>query len=355
MKTKKTYQVHCDRSCCISFSIVTGALALLSATIPLPLTAAGGPSEGSRPPGVGSGGRTEPTGNNLSFPVIWGDGVMTLPGEMGDSSLAVPWSETVIYDGEEFYAYPQKTAGNVWQAENYTWNSNSQGSLVVDEIDWGDSLESVDMKVGRPVRIELSLYRFLDTPMTGFMMAMLANPSSPDEVQGVISRDLGSKTVPVSNALTYDSAEATVYSANGKLVVQKLTGLREEVQDDDLYWDGARWLDADDSDLISVGTAESLSFTGELNVGGKVIYGLSQGGWRPTSAGDYRVTFYLPQPDQPKVAFDEMTAIRERIETEVAAAAEGDAVGGKAHVDWTHNLSYIDIRVVSGGGGKKPR
>jgi hypothetical protein len=337
----------------MSLSIATGATALIAAAISIPAVVAG--------PGGGSGGHTEPVGNNLSFPVIWGDGLMALPGTMGQASLAVPWSDTelVEYQSAMHYAYAQKTAGNVWQAENEVWDPVANGALVVDEIDWGDSLESVDMKVGRPVRIELSLYksRTLGAPMTGFVMAMLANPSSPDEVQGAIAPSpLGNRDNPVTNARTYPSPEATVYSANGKLVVQKLTGLREDVEADDLSWDGFKWIDSDPTDLISVGASQSLSFTGELNVGGKVIYGLSQGGWRPTSAGDYRVTFYLPlTPDpvttQPKVSFDEFTTVRESVETEVAAAAEGDEAGGTAVVDPEHNLSYIDIRVSGGGGG----
>lgn len=293
------------------------------------------------------GGHVEPAGNNLSFPVIWGDGSMSVPGTMGQASLAVPWPSQVQYDGVLYYSYAQKTEGNVWQAENTSWLSSD----YVDDIDWGDSLESVDMKVGRPVRIELTLYKSLTDPMTGFVMAMLANPSSPDEVQGALSELAPTETAPVvTAALTYPSYEATVYSQNARLVVQPLIGSRENIEAGDLVWTGTRWVDNDVTDLIGVEDPQSLSFTGELNVGGKVIYGLSEGGWRPSKTGDYRITFYLPAGG--KVLFDAETGIRLSAETEGMVALESVVAGGTACVDWEDNLTYIDIRVVGGGGRK---
>ena len=278
------------------------------------------------------GGHTEPVGNNLSFPVIWSEGTtLTLPGTMLQASLTVPYATSPCTDGA--YAYAQKTTGNIWQAENVA----ATEPIYVNEIDWGDSLESVDMKVGRPVRVELSLYKLLATPMTAYTMVMLANPSSPNEVQGVCATG-DPATDNGANIFKYDSYEATVYSPFSKVVIQKVTGTN-------LIWDGAKW----------TGDAEapiSITFAGELNVGGKVIYGLSQGGWKPTSTGDYRITFYLPLDKNAK--FDENTIIRVSTEVEAIVAAEGGDVGGEAYVDWENNLTYIDVTVVSGGGGRKP-
>ena len=284
---------------------------------------------------LAKGGHTEPTGNNLSFPVIWSEGIdLSLPGTMLQASLTVPYTGSQIeYCADGALAYAQKTEGNIWQAEN----STAGGSVVVNEIDWGDSLESVDMKVGRPVRIELSLYKLLETPMTGYTMVMLDNPSSPDEVQGVCAT--GDPLADNGAAIySYSSYEATVYTPTATLIIQKITGSA-------LSWDAtlSQWIG-------DVTAPLSITFAGELNVGGKVIYGLSQGGWKPTSIGDYRITFILPVTG--KTLFDGSTIIRLSEETE-ALAAEGDGeVGGEAYVDPANNLTYIDITVVGGGGGR---
>lgn len=288
--------------------------------------------------------------NNLSFPVIWSEGVkLTLAGSMMNASLTVPYDVTndgLITEADMLtcgsnlaYAYAQKTVGNTWQAENAVVTSEP---VIVNEIDWGDSLESVDMKVGRPIRIELTLYKFLTTPMTGYSMVMLANPSSPDEVQGACAT-----ANPGTNesAITYLSTEATVYSPNGKVVIQLLGGTSEEVAPGDLIWNGTKWLDGNPDDPTNIGDPITVSFAGELNVGGKVIYGLSTGGWKPTAVGDYRITYYLP-PDK-NTFFDATTTIRLAAETEtVVALEEGGSVGGDAYVDWANNLTYIDITVV---------
>ncbi len=59
--------------------------------------------------------------------------------------------------------------------------------------------------------------------------------------------------------------------------------------------------DADPSTLVWNGTSwdgavstENVVFAVELNVGGKLIYGAASGGWKPQTAGKYRLTFYLP-------------------------------------------------------------
>ncbi|MEJ5225648.1 MAG: hypothetical protein WHV44_14415 [Anaerolineales bacterium] len=303
------------------FLTVLVSLALFVSFIPAGIALAKG-----RPP-------TESV-NNLSFPVIWSEGVrMSVPGAMLSATLTKPYdvnkdgviteADMLLCGGVTAYAYAQKTVGNTWQAEN----ANGAGEVVVSEIDWGDSLESVDMKVGRPVRVELTLYKRLDAPMTAYHMVMLANPSSPDEVQGACAT-----TNPGTNdtALTYPSLEATVYSPYAKLVIQKITGTN-------LTWDGTQWVG-------DAGAPIKVSFAGELNVGGKVIYGLSTGGWKPTDIGTYRITFYLPKDKN--TFFDENTKIR--LAAEVTAASEGGEAGGDAVVDPANNLTYIDIRVIGG-------
>lgn len=289
----------------------------------------------------GGGGHTETAGNNLSVPAIFADGsTLSLQGTKLQASVTVPWPTQV----NGYWAYAQKVEGNVWQADNV---AASVGTPVnVNEIDWGDMLESSPLKVGTPIRIELALYK-TDVPMLGFAMVMLANPSSPDEVQGVISTTQGSATAPViASQLVSTLGEATIYTTKGKLVVQKLVGLREDVLEGDLLWDGTKWIDANATDPSGVGAPQTLTFGGEINVGGKVIYGLSKGGWKASQAGDYRITFYLGSSD---VKITALTAIRVAVEETVVAAEEG--VGATAKTDPVNNLTYIDVRVAAAGGG----
>lgn len=197
-------------------------------------------------------------------------------------------------------------------------------------------------------------------------MEMLANPSSPDEVQGagasLTSVDLTAD--PPVGALTdvnlYDATEATVYTAGPALIIQPLVGTRDQIGTGDLSWNGDVWVDADELDDVGIeAPIAGITFSSELNVGGKVIFGLSQGGWRPRAVGDYRVTFFV-DPDA-NTQLDHAT-IRAAIEEEALLleplAEDGDTGGtgivltGLDDVSGAdRNLTYIDIRVVGGGGG----
>lgn len=298
----------------------------------------GGGGGGGSGGGGGGGGHTETAGNNLSVPAIWVDGAgLTLPGTMLQASVTVPWPTQV----NGYYAYAQKVEGNVWQAQNVVAPVGTP--VNVNEIDWGDMLESSPLKVGTPIRIELALYK-TDVAMLTYDMVMLANPSSPDEVQGTISMSQGSPTSPVSNLVT-KLGEATIHTPKGKLVVQKLIGLREDVAEGDLFWDGVKWVDASAIDPSGVEAPQVPSFGAEINVGGKVIYGLSKGGWKASQAGDYRITFYLGNSDAKITA---LTAIRLPVEEEIVVAAE-EVAGATAVRDPINNLTYIDIRVAAAG------
>jgi hypothetical protein len=227
------------------------------------------PPEGKGPPTNGEGAQ----GNNLSFPALAVDGYSITP--ITESQWTVPYEgpytglspeELAILDGYTWYA--QKTEGNTWQAD-------FEVNQVVDVtyVDWGDVIESVNPKVGRPFRLEVTLYRLLNpweefngtNGMTGYVMAMLANPSSPDEVQG-------------NNTFTYDGNLATVVSNLWKLRIQRCG---DAIPDEpDLYWNVDQWA----SSTITC-RDEPISFAVELNVGGKLIYGASTGGWKVKEAG----------------------------------------------------------------------
>ena len=282
-------------------------------------------------------GETEPTaGNNLSFPAILADGyTLNDIGVAGfstdDESFLTAYTglntglsadELAIALGDTWYA--QKVDGNVWQAGFINY-SEVQGSEKVTFIDWGDNIESVNAKVDRPFRLEVTLYsNCMSDKLDQYTMALLANPSSKDEIQG-------------TNGVSFRGKWATVASGKAKIVVQKYN------LGSTLTWDpvAGNWDGAEDPDL-------SFGFAVELNVGGKLIYGASQGGWRPSVTGNYRITFYMPGSE---VNFE--------------GAAPGnygqDAADynplNRPVVDSKNNITYVDMVVAeaggSGGGGKK--
>ena len=286
--------------------------------------------------GGGGGGHDEDSeqGNNLSFPVIAADGYGIVL--VASSSFTVPYEgpytglsadELAALEGGTWYA--QKTEGNLWQAE-YAVNP-SDTTVGVYGVDWGDNIEAVNPVSGNPFRIEVSLYNKPDISMLGYQMELLANPSSPDEVQG-------------TNDETYASEFASIVSDDPKLIIQDITN----VCTTDLAWAGSAWT-LDDVDLDD----DSVSFGPELNVGGKYIYGVSKGGWRPMSAGMYRVTMYMPDSD---ILLEDAVVGNYTDWTAVAVSTEEDEEVRAATpvIDAEHNLTYVDVTTVDGSGGRKP-
>jgi len=304
----------------ILIAVLVLALMLAVASVS---AAAKGPGGGGG--GGGGGSHTETQGNNLSFPALLADGFTLTP--------IAATAFTVVYDGpytgltqEQLdYVlangpwYAQKVEGNVWQAE---YQAVGAPGADVYFVDWGDAMESVDPKIGRPYRLELALYAQLTDPMTAYKMAELAFPSSPQETQG-------------TNTTSYDSYYATIATPKGKLVVQKY-----DVDPSTLVWNptSGQWDGAY--------PPENVSFAQELNVGGKYIFGASTGGWKPTELAEFRITFYF-----------EAGSVMS-----LAAAQPGDYNSGSpiipkigerntAVVDPLNNITYIDVTVVQSGGG----
>ena len=153
---------------------------------------------------------TEAAGNNLSFPVIWAEGVTkTVPGTPdmqpvtggawwyswgtnGTDPNVVPASCAPDPDNLELCdngipgtfnvalipgtppadnpmplvkAYLQKDSKNTWQAASADW-SGDEAPVSVDWIDWGDNLESNDWYTRSQVRTEVVLFEDLmeETP-----------------------------------------------------------------------------------------------------------------------------------------------------------------------------------------------
>lgn len=286
--------------------------------------AAGGSFAKGPGSGGGGGGHTTTQVNNLSFPVLCADGFSIIPIPNTEGQFGVIYTgpytgltaeQLALLTGYDWYA--QKVEGNVWQAEY-----QSVANAEVYFVDWGDAMESVDPKVNRPYRLELALYAHLTDPLSAYTMAELAFPSSPQETQG-------------TNTIKYSSDYATITTPKGNLVVQKYEP-NATLTWNGSYWDGAY-------------PPEDVTFAQELNVGGKYIFGASQGGWKPTEEAEFRITFYFDNTNGPS-------------SVSLSAAQPGDYNGGTpiipkigenntAIVDPINNITYIDVTVVQPGGG----
>lgn len=292
--------------------------ALLIAVI-LSLALAGASVAKGPPPDKPPGGETTAT-NNLSYPAIAVDGFSITP--IPETTFTVPYAgtypgltaEEIAYLEANGPWYAQKVTENKWQAE-----SQNAGTADVTYIDWSDNIESVNPKMNTPFRLEMVLFKALETPMTAYTMAVLEYPSSSNELQG-------------TNTSTYGSYYATVISSKPQLVVQYLGATVPT----DLTWLGTQW---------SSGSVVAVTFQPELNVGGKWVFGASSGGWKPSSTGWYRLTFYVPATGS---GVNLALGTIANAATGFAAPTEGVAT---AVLDAENNLTYIDVKVLPKGGG----
>lgn len=297
-------------------------------------------AKGPPPDKPGGGEPVEVQGNNMSFPVIATDGFAITP--ITATQFTVPYAGTYPGLTADEIAwleangpwYAQKTEGNTWQAE---WVGSSETTETVSFVNWGDNIESVNPALRRPFRLEVTLYKGLETTMTAYTMAELEYPSSSTELQG-------------TNTTTYGSSFATMISNMPKLVVQYLG---PAMPTEEPEWGGTKW---------GAYTIIPVSFAPELNVGGRYIFGASEGGWKPDKTGFYRITFYIPAGSSLSLAEADIDNFPPAHyphpeEPVVVAAEEGeDGEGGVATpvVVPGLNLTYVDVQVVAKGGGGRP-
>ena len=230
-------------------------------------------------PGGESG--DEMAGNNLSFPVIWGDsnsegvatkslrgvpGVVNLDGEMwywwgidadetplsckaNDQDRSICANNTIPCGGDRQNpnpqcraVFPQQDFKNDWQAE-----STAAESLRVDVdwgitwLDWGDNLESVDWYTRSMVRTEVVLTVDLKEKMTEYVMRHLTGWGIT-ELWGISTTGLhwGEGEQPHTYYTQIEEGQgdqATVYSGCARLTIQKLLLERGSAQLEDLVWD----------------------------------------------------------------------------------------------------------------------
>lgn len=339
-------------------------------------------------------------GNNLSYPVIWAEGVQkVLPGTPGmvpylagdwwywwgtvgtDPNITplscppdpqypeycddgIPDVEPTVQPSpgpELVKAYLQKDPLNTWQAGSADWSASP---VNVHWIDWGDNLESVDWYTRSQVRAEVVLFQDLVTPMTEYEMRHTSGWGI-DEVHGMAT-DLA--TTPILGPGT----RATVYSPCARLTIQKLLVERGDAALADLLWEaGVGWVEPEgyeddlvNAPLFNMAVHEAADgpgyYNAEINVKGRIIYGYTWNVRRLNEgAGDYRLTFSFDQTcgaEQLNTFFvDGTTEIMVPLEEEllVAAAEEGEEPGGggTSGLSFTDNLTYMDISIHERGGG----
>ena len=337
---------------------------------------------------------SQPTtaGNNLSFPVIWSDGfekVLREPPVAGEPFLEGEWwyvwaedpaeptdpvysclpninDPTKCQDGSTpgdgsstvYIAYIQKDEFNVWQADNFSVTE----PLKVDLIDWGDNLESIDWSIKSQVRTEIVLYENLSTPVIQYAMRQVSGWGT-DEVHG-LQTDQGGEPI------LGPGDQATVYSHNARLTIQKLNIDRDSIVPNSLTWvPNTGWTETDpNSDelinepIFNMAVYEAGDgpgyYNAEINVKGKIMYGYT---WNLKAlndgAGFYRITYSFDETGGVvplNTYFDEFTEILIPIEEK---SDDGDPRGGEAMIDIANNLTYMDIRILdkigggNGGGG----
>ncbi len=334
------------------------------------------PQYEARKPGAGV--------NNLSFPVIWAEGIpKALPGTQGMAPvLNGEWwywwgdplpdgtlqacrpdadNEPLCDNGDSpgdgwVKAYVQKDEFNVWQAGAINGPS---GGVYVDQIDWGDNLESVDWYTRSQVRTEVVLYKNVSPSMLEYQMRHIKGWGT-DEVHGL--------AVKGPQALEGSGLQATVYSPCARLTIQRLRVDRDDPQVGALVWDPINkyWTEPSGStaDLINAPLFNLAAwqsqdgpgyYNAEINVKGKVIYGYTWNVRRLNEgAGDYRITFSLSTDfggPANKTFLDNAQIIGSAEGVVVVTSEPGG--GGVPVLRKDLNLTYIDIRIAerSGGGG----
>lgn len=308
--------------------------------------------------GKPTGGET--AGNNLSFPVIWAEGVTkVLPGAPGmtpvlngewwyqwgtngtdpdvtpascppdpdnplfcDDGIPGQFDENLV-PGQPpadnplplAKAFLQKDQNNVWQAASF---DSKIYQVNVDWIDWGDNLESVDWYTRSQVRTEVVLFEdAVGGDAEAYPWPMLEYEMRHTDGWG-INEVHGMAADLADVALLGPGTQATIYSNCARLTIQKLLVDRGDTRLVDLIWvPGEGWTEPSEDpenpgqpypfDLINPhifngsvheGGDGPGYYSAEINVKGRIIYGYT---WNVRQlnegAGDYRITFSFDASD----------------------------------------------------------
>jgi hypothetical protein len=278
--------------------------------------------------------------------------------------------------------------------------------VVVDWIDWGDSIESVDWNTNSKVRLEVVLLKDLTVPMLPMLQYTMNHISGwgIDEMWGLAATGDPVDYDPEVDAIQGPGTQATVYSHCARQTIQKLLVPRDNTRLANLVWTWEVYTDESGnpepgwaeiypdtgeyvtpSELISdivlfngavheaEGEGSGDYYSAEINVKGKIMYGYTwsvrdlhdNSGGTQAGEGYYRVTFSLDEtcgdvtrntdfvdPDtQIFLPIEEEEAVTLLAESDDSDG--GDTGGGVAVIDYDNDLTYIDLNIELKENGKK--
>ncbi len=278
-------------------------------------------------------GEVSTVGNNLSYPVVFTEGIgLTGLAVTTDPGVRPTAEENILVDALPFWyagnvadygAYYLQQGVNTWQAE---WLDGSAGGIQQAEVAWGDNLTGVQFNTHQNIRIEVVLNDLGGRQLSGFNMTALYG-TGETEMQGT-----DGTTAPFT---------PTLYSVMPRLILEKLDdATRQPVY---TAFDGAIY--------EAFGGDGPGSFTAEVNVAGKLIYGYNLMIQNLTLPGDlhkygwWRATFVLD--DNGQVGGTPVAR-----NTALASLIAG--TGGKTYppqLDQAANRTWVDFDVKSASGG----
>lgn len=208
-------------------------------------------------------GESTETGNNMSWPVVFADGI----GLLGSAVATDPGVRPLFAEGITVDVLPFFWSGNVADCDVYycqggpnTWRAeyiDGAGQPAYDaSAYWGDNLSSQKLSATKPIRVEVALSATGVGTLKGFNMPYVLYPSSKDEIQG-------------TDGTTTDLVPL-IYTVGPTLTVEKLSGPGGSV----------------------TATVSSGEMTAEMNVGGRIVYG-GQLKLDAYGAGTYRLRYTL--------------------------------------------------------------
>lgn len=279
-------------------------------------------------------GEVTTVGNNLSYPVVFTEGIgLTGLAVTTDPGVRPTAEENILVDQLPFWyagnvadyngTYYLQQGTNTWQAE---WLDGSTAGMQQAEVAWGDNLTGVEFNTHQNIRIEIVLNDFGGRQLSGFNMTALYGTGEA-EMQGTDG--------------TTALFTPTLYSVMPRIIIEKLDDTtREPVQK---VFEGTIY--------DAFGGDGSGNFTAEVNVAGKLIYGYNLMIQNLTFPGDlhkygwWRVTFQLDDNGQVGGA---------PVARNIALAALSAGAGGRMfppQLDQARNVTWVDFNVKSSSGG----
>lgn len=302
--------------------------------------------------GGGGGGHDEGYGNNLSYPVIFAEGIGLTGLAVSDDPGIRPTPDEGVVPGELPFFSPDNTPDwdgawymqqgpNTWQAE---WLDGSGGGVQGATVYWGDNLTHHTWSTHSMIRVETVLYARDGTAMDGYEMGWLYG-QGPDEMQGTNG--------------TVGSYVPTLFAVTPRLTIEKL--------DDDTRRPIHTAFDG--SVAEGLGVDGPGGYSAEVNVAGKVIFGYNFFIRNLSLPGDvhrygwWRLTFSLDDqasvggtPVGRNVLLEELGNLVETTDAAFGLLSAEDEEGGD-ELTYVPELAsdgrstWIDIYVESASGG----